>query len=63
VGHVAHEVTCRFLMGKPEGKRAIGEPSRRWKKNIRADLKNLGGKYLDLIEKVRLFRKRKTFLC
>jgi hypothetical protein len=31
-------------MGKPEGKRPIGEPCRRWENNIRVDLKNLDKK-------------------
>jgi hypothetical protein len=28
----------RFLLGKPEGKRSLGRPRRRWLHNIRMDL-------------------------
>jgi hypothetical protein len=30
--------TCRSLVGKPEGKRPLGRPRRRWVDNIRIDL-------------------------
>jgi hypothetical protein len=33
----------RFLMGKPEGKRPIGRPRRRWEDNIKMDLQEVGG--------------------
>ena len=29
-------------MGKPEGKRPVGRPRRRWVDNIRMDLQNVG---------------------
>jgi hypothetical protein len=29
---------CRLLVGKPEGKRLVGRPRRRWADNIRMDL-------------------------
>jgi hypothetical protein len=29
----------RVLVGKPEGKRQLGRPTRRWEHNIKADLK------------------------
>jgi hypothetical protein len=29
---------CRILMGKPEGKRPLGRPRRRWEDNITMDL-------------------------
>ena len=32
----------RVLVGKPEGKRPLGRPRRRWEDNIRADLKEVG---------------------
>ena len=60
-GHVARVGACSVLMGKPEGKRPIGEPARRWDNNMRADLKNLGGKNLDLIEKSQAFFNRFFF--
>jgi hypothetical protein len=32
----------RLLMGKPEGKRPLGRPRRRWADNIRMDLGEVG---------------------
>ena len=31
------------LVGKPEGKRPMGKPRRRWEDNIKMDLKEVGG--------------------
>jgi hypothetical protein len=33
---------CRLLVGKPEGKRPLGRPRRRWVDNIRMDLVEVG---------------------
>ena len=33
----------RVLVGKPEGKRPLGRPRRRWEDNIRMDLWEVGG--------------------
>ena len=33
----------RVLVGKPEGKRPLGRPRRRWEDNIKKDLKEVGG--------------------
>ena len=33
----------RVLVGKPEGKRPLGRPKRRWKDNIKMDLQEVGG--------------------
>ena len=33
----------RVLVGKPEGKRPLGRPRRRWKDNIKMDLEEVGG--------------------
>ena len=45
-GHVARMVqsrnACRVLVGKPEGKRTSRRPRRRWKDNIKIDLRELG---------------------
>jgi hypothetical protein len=30
---------CRIFMGKPEGKRPLGRPRRRWVDNIKIDLR------------------------
>jgi hypothetical protein len=32
----------RILVGKPEGKRSLGRPRRRWVDNIKIDLKEIG---------------------
>jgi hypothetical protein len=41
-GHVARmgerRVIYRVLVGKPEGKRKLGKPRRRWEDNIKMDL-------------------------
>jgi len=47
----AGHVTCmgegrgvhRVLVGKPEGKRPLGGPRRRWEDNIKMDLREVGG--------------------
>jgi hypothetical protein len=31
------------LVGKPEGKRPLGRPRRRWEDNIKMDLQDVGG--------------------
>ena len=33
----------RVLVGKPEGKRPLGRPRRRWEDDIRVDLQEVGG--------------------
>ena len=52
-GHVARngEETgvCRFLLGKPEGKRLLERPRRRWVDNISTDLQEVGCGYMDWI--------------
>jgi hypothetical protein len=40
---------CRLLMGKPEGKRPLGRPRRRWLDNIKIDLGELGWGDVDWI--------------
>jgi hypothetical protein len=46
-GHVARMGEDRFvhrvLVGKPEGKRPLGRPRRRWEDNIKMDLQEFGG--------------------
>ena len=37
----------RVLLGKPEGKRPLGRPRRRWVDNIRMDLQEVGCGYMD----------------
>ena len=52
-GHVAHmgeeRGAYRVLLGKPEGKRPLGRPRRRWVDNIRMDLQEVGCGYMDWI--------------
>jgi hypothetical protein len=40
----------RILVGKPEGKRPLGRPTRRWVDNIRMDPKEIGWDVMDLID-------------
>ena len=40
----------RVLVGKPEGKRPLGRPRRRWDDNIKMDLKEVGGGFEDWME-------------
>ena len=39
----------RFLVGKPEGRRPLGRPRRRWPDNIRTELQEVGCVYMDWI--------------
>ena len=40
----------RVSVGKPEGKRPLGRPRRRWEDNIKMDLKEMGCEGMDWIE-------------
>ena len=52
-GHVARmdeeREVYRVLVGKPEGKRPLGRPRRRWVDSIRMDLQEVGCGYMDWI--------------
>ena len=52
-GHVARMAEERgvygVLVGKPEGRRPLGRPRRRWVANIRMDLQEVGCRYMDWI--------------
>jgi hypothetical protein len=37
-------------VGKPEGKRTLGRPRRRWNDNIKMDIQEVGYEYMDWIE-------------
>jgi len=54
-GHVARmgeeRRVYRVLVGKPEGKRLLGRPRRRWVDNIRMDLREVLCGYMDWIER------------
>ena len=43
------EGAYRVLVGKPEGKRPVGRPRRRWVDDIRMDLQEVGCGYMDWI--------------
>jgi len=43
----------KFLVGKPEGKKPLGRPRRRWEDNIKMDLQEVGCGGLDWIEMAR----------
>jgi len=53
-GHVARlgekRGVYRVLVGKPEGKRPLGRPWRRWEDNINMDLQEVGCGCMDRIE-------------
>jgi hypothetical protein len=40
----------RILVGKPEGKRPLGRPRRRWVDNIKMDLREIGWDSVDWID-------------
>jgi hypothetical protein len=40
----------RILVEKPEGKRPLGKPRRRWVDNIKIDLREIGWGGMDLID-------------
>ena len=40
----------RVLVGKPEGKRLLGRPRRRWEDNIKMDFQEVGGGCEDWME-------------
>ena len=53
-GHVARmgedRGVHRVLVGKPEGKRPLGRPRRRWEDNIKMDLQEVGRAHGDWME-------------
>jgi hypothetical protein len=53
-GHVAHigegRDVHRVLVRKPEGRRSLGRPRRRWEDNIKRDLQEVGGGCGDCME-------------
>jgi len=44
---VEEMVVYRVLVGKPEGRRPLERPRRRWVDNIRTDLQEVGCGYMD----------------
>jgi hypothetical protein len=53
-GHVARigekRNAYRILVGKPEGKRQLGRPRRRWVNNIKMELREIGWDGVDWID-------------
>ena len=53
-GHVTHVEEVRgvhsVLVGKPEGKRPLGRPRRRWEDNIKMYVQEVGGGHGDWME-------------
>jgi hypothetical protein len=53
-GHVARmgeeSVSYRILVGRPEGRRPLGRPRRKWDDNIKMDLEEVGWVGMDWIE-------------
>jgi hypothetical protein len=53
-GHIARmgekRNAYRILVGKPEGKRPLGRPTRRWVDNIKMDLTEIGWDGMDWID-------------
>ena len=56
MGHVARmgerRGGCRVLVGKPEGKRSLGRPRRKWKNNINMELHEVRYEGMDSIDLV-----------
>jgi len=52
----------RVLVGKPEGKRPLGRPRRRWGDNIRMDLQDVGCGYMDWIGLAQVWDRWRTLV-
>ena len=65
-GHVARmdeeRGAYRVLVGKPERKRPLERPRRRWVDNIRMDLQEVGCGYVDWIGLAQDRNRRRTFV-
>ena len=65
-GHVAsmgeERGAYRVLVGKPEVKRPLGRPRRRWVDNIRVDLQEVGCGYVDWIGLAQDRDRRRTLV-
>ena len=58
VAYMGERGACRVLVGKPEGKRTLGRPRRRWEDNIKVDLQERGGgmDWIELAQDVALVK-------
>jgi hypothetical protein len=65
-GHVARmeerRGSYRVMVGKPEGKRPLGRPRRRWEDNIRMDLKDVNWKGVHWTDVTQDRGKRQDFV-
>jgi hypothetical protein len=43
----AKRYAYKILVGKPEGKRPVGRPRRRWDNNIKIDIREIGSVSMD----------------
>jgi hypothetical protein len=52
MGHATGEGrgVYRVLVGRPEGKRPLGRPRRRWEDNIKMDLREIGIEWANWIQ-------------
>ena len=66
-GHVARMEEGRgvhmVLVGKPEGKRPLGRPRRRWEDNIKMDLQKVGRACGDWMELAKDRDRWRTLVC
>jgi hypothetical protein len=67
VGHVAcmeeGRGVHRVLVGKPEGKRPLGRPRRRWEYNIKMDLQEVEGSCGDWMELAQNRDRWRALVC
>jgi len=55
---MVERVVYRVLVGRSDGKRPLGRPSRRWEDNIKKDLPEVGGgmDWIDLAQDRNIWR-------
>jgi hypothetical protein len=53
----------RILVGKPEGKRPLGRPRRRWDNNIKMNLQEVGSVGMDWSELAQVIQMAGTCEC
>ena len=65
-GHVARmgerRGVCRIWVGKPEGKKPLGRPRRRWEDNMKMDLQEVGYGSMDWIELAQDWERWRTLM-
>ena len=52
----------RIFVGKPERKRQLGRPRRRWEDNIKMDLQEVGCEGIDWVELARVRDRWRAFV-